>query len=97
LFPAIKRPAAVGAPVVGFGFAKAFFDLKERVTYFTTNLLTAFAVVEIEKLSRRIALLAAGKNGYLFIGATTLDRFNRIPMGVFKRFTKLLPIESRRR
>jgi hypothetical protein len=48
MFPAVKSMVAVRTPIVGFWFTEAFFQLEEGMTDFTSNLLAAFAIVEIQ-------------------------------------------------
>jgi hypothetical protein len=95
LFPPVEGIVTVWAPVFGFGFAKPFVDLEERMTDFAPDLLPAFSVIEIEKGRRSLTFWTGSGFGHIFISAATLDGFQLVSVDFLKIFEKLFPGKRR--
>lgn len=94
LFPTIEGIAAMGTPVFSFGFTETLGQLKQGATEFTTQLLTAHPIVEVEKFPGGFAF----STDYVFrdsiLRVPMLDGLRRMPERTFKFLEELFPIEN---
>ena len=92
LFPTVKSMVTIRTPVFGFWFSQWFCDLEQAPTQFTQDLLSSFAIIEIEVNSRSLTMRTSGMGWDFGFWVSMLYRFYRMPIGILIRYESLFPI-----